>query len=1464
VAVSGQYAYVVSDYVLGEDTGLQILRLSVPGASPPTLAEVRARQRPGTTLVEVDYELGPATGLPATVSVAFSRNGGASFDVVPASGALGGEVGPGVQPGTRRLVWDAGRSLPAGTFGVNFVAQVTAETLGGTARANSGRFALELPSGAGGGLQIVGRVLAADTRQPLGGARVTLSGRETTTSAAGRFGFENLLLSGDHTLTVSKSGYATYSGTVSVPPGAVTVTAEDVLLPPAAGNEPVVTSIRPKYDGLFLSGASILNQYTATVDWNGKTPSAVEFYVNDQRAQTVNTSGNEATADINMGLGFSGSLTVGANKVSAVAVSADGTRSARFDQPVTILPMPLFLVDQAMLLPFEFISGNQPAISWEFNFPRSGLFRDVQKIPFIGSLGPDFNFDVAFDYQILTGEWGLFAGKAWDKRLHYRSGVRPKSKPLSPKFYFGNADFNWAFGGKAEGTASQTRGIVLERVGVQLSAGVRLEILSFYFTDYVPGGQLVRLLDQLRHLGIDVNSIQRVRVDGLFDAELSAMLRFPSLAFDNATLNLKPGVEAIYEPNLGVAHGRIAVGGNLGLDLQLAPQFGIEEITGSIYMALYFEALLMSEYKETFIILSGTLYQRTQSSPALLGARAQTVRPPLGDGQWVVLRAVSDSPGTISRSYLEAGQERFVAQEATGLVAGGRTALQATDDGTQTLSPLEAFRRIGRAAPGGVRPHGGAAPAGAPGVYQADLPLVENVFPLSSPALAGRTNELMLLYVADPGTAPDLQRTDIRWTRWDGTNWSVPATIHTNTQAEFAPQVAYDGNGDAIAVWERVADPNFNQADLTAMAAQMEIVWSKWNRASGQWSVPQPLTANSHLDHAPLVCGPMTGGKVLAVWTANTANLLMGTNGAGSQVWWAEWNPADQSWSSPQMLLADLPNRLSQSLSGVSNLAVYAWTRDWDGVLTNATDQQVFYCTWTNGAWSAAAPLTSGSAGNRNVRAAVSGAGDVFLFWQQGSDLVMSRNFSLPARVVRAAAETAGFADYALTAGPDGHLVLLWQEMSPDGSDAHYRVYDPAADAWSRDERLFRDAPLERSFAPVWDDVGNLTVAYNKVELVRTNKTLTLEGGGEITITNVPQSGRVDLAVTKRRLVQDLALLAGDFTVEGENYLPGDPLTLSVTLRNMGDLALTNVAVAFYDGDPGAGGTLITNVPLSGWFEGASTNQATVTWVVPEPAAPHLLVAVARADGDADSANNRQSVRIGGTDLDVALVSQQVETDGAVRVIAQVQNLGAPAAAESVLAIYRAGATNAPLATTSVPALEPGRLARVALDLPAGTQPEGEALYELRADPAGAVADVDLENNATRFAVNLWLDADGDGMPDGWERTAGLDPANPADAAQDADGDGLSNLEEYRAGTDPRDAGSYLWIRSLVVDATTRRVELRWGSVANRLYTVLRSAAVPGGFVPVAEHLMATPPENVWYDEPGTEASQHFYRLKVE
>jgi hypothetical protein len=746
--------------------------------------------------------------------------------------------------------------------------------------------------------------------------------------------------------------------------------------------------------------------------------------------------------------------------------------------------------------------------------------------------------------------------------------------------------------------------------------------------------------------------------------------------------------------------------------------------------------------------------------------------------------------------------------------------------------------------------------------------------------MASRGQDLMLLFVSDNGSSNSLQFTDVKWTRFDGNNWSLPATIHTNTQAEFHPQVAYDGNGDAIAVWQRVADPNFNQTNLTAMAAQMEVVWAKWNQTSGAWSTPLPLTSNGHLDHAPMLCGPLTNGTVLVTWTANTANLIIGTNGAGSQVLSSLWTPNSQAWSSPQTLIRDLPNRLSQSLAGAGNRAVYAWTQDLDGALTDAKDQMVFYCEWFGNTWVGPRPLTMtpDAMGDRNVRVIAAGSNvandplnqlPIYAVWQKGTNLVFSADMGATSSLVRADSQTAGFADYAMTIGPAGNLVMLWQEISQAGSDAHYAVYDPTSVTWSKDAQLFDDASLEGAFAPVWDDAGNLTVAYNKVDIIYTNQAVTLEGGGVVTMTNVPQAGRVDLYVTKRRLVKDLAIKAGDFTVDAENYLPGAAVTLSATLRNSGNLAVSNAAVAFYDGNPASGGVLITNIAIPGWMEGAATKTVGALWVVPELATNHVLFAVADPVGvltEFDEANNRQSLSIGGTDLSVSLVSQAAETNGEVRVIAQVQNLGARSAPNSIVSIRLWGSTNAPLKTADVPLLEPGTLAQVALDLPAGTQPAGDQIYTLCADETMVVYDVYTNNNTASFSVNLVIDSDGDRIPDVWELANGLNPDSPADAANDNDGDDVTNWAEYLAGTDPNDALSFLRFIS-INEIAANGIQVIWGSTANRLYSLQRASTLRDAgsdFTNIVEHVLSTPPQNTFLDTTATNGAAFFYRIKVE
>lgn len=66
------------------------------------------------------------------------------------------------------------------------------------------------------------------------------------------------------------------------------------------------------------------------------------------------------------------------------------------------------------------------------------------------------------------------------------------------------------------------------------------------------------------------------------------------------------------------------------------------------------------------------------------------------------------------------------------------------------------------------------------------------------------------------------------------------------------------------------------------------------------------------------------------------------------------------------------------------------------------------------------------------------------------------------------------------------------------------------------------------------------------------------------------------------------------------------------------------------------------------------------------------------------------------------------------------------------------------------------------------------------------------ERRAQAVRVDLDLrepmtDTDGDGLPDWWEETHGLDPYAAGDAGADGDGDGLGNLAEWNAGLSPRE-----------------------------------------------------------------------------
>ncbi len=102
-----------------------------------------------------------------------------------------------------------------------------------------------------------------------------------------------------------------------------------------------------------------------------------------------------------------------------------------------------------------------------------------------------------------------------------------------------------------------------------------------------------------------------------------------------------------------------------------------------------------------------------------------------------------------------------------------------------------------------------------------------------------------------------------------------------------------------------------------------------------------------------------------------------------------------------------------------------------------------------------------------------------------------------------------------------------------------------------------------------------------------------------------------------------------------------------------------------------------------------------------------------------------------------------------------------------------------------------------------------------------------LSITTTNLSPNL--DADGDGLPNGYEQSHGLDPLNAADANLDNDGDGFTNLQEFQAGTDPQDSNSTPF-RITAIARTNNDIRITWSTVPGTTNSLQRTAGSDGSY----------------------------------
>ncbi len=302
--------------------------------------------------------------------------------------------------------------------------------------------------------------------------------------------------------------------------------------------------------------------------------------------------------------------------------------------------------------------------------------------------------------------------------------------------------------------------------------------------------------------------------------------------------------------------------------------------------------------------------------------------------------------------------------------------------------------------------------------------------------------------------------------------WGAPVVIETFSESNaFAPQIAIDGSGNALAVWQQ-ADPNTGVSSVWA---------NRYNADTNTWSAPSALGAGMQpqivADHS---------GNALAVW-----NLYSG--GIGSV--WANRYTAGTGWGTAARIESGATNSAGppQIAIDAGGNAIAVWNRFDGGSRNNVWANRYTVATDT---WGTAALIESGDAGTaESPQIAVDASGNGVAVWSYFD----GARFNIMATHYNAGTNTWGPAAVSLTASPGsangaqiafdaaGNAIAVWSQEDGTRSSLWANRFEPGG-GWGTAVLVESDDAGSANDPQIaFDGSGNATVVWHQYDGTRTN-----------------------------------------------------------------------------------------------------------------------------------------------------------------------------------------------------------------------------------------------------------------------------------------------------------------------------------------------------------------------------------------
>lgn len=1044
------------------------------------------------------------------------------------------------------------------------------------------------------------------------------------------------------------------------------------------------------YLGWFMAGVHLWNEFEVTVDWNGdmtgagETDLAQEVIFELAAVQTAELANNQAIVSHQYDMGYD--LYEGMNLLNIRARSAADffSDSATYQIRQTAVPAWLvFLPGVQGIFEIERISipgpnNDQVTYRTTFKFP-SEIVRGAVSAG--GSAGP------------VEGRFGPTI-PTWELRIEQHSngrggigGVAGLMAEAKNRPFRGRGSAEAGFGGGVQGTVQVDRQDRLRLVDLMALIYGYGSLSSPRW--YLAGPIYLQLTGSLRlegYLGAQEN-----RATGEAEFKRDIILR------------IEPGLEAaVVAGEKGLAWAEAAFGGNARGEFQF---FGPPYCRHASVVA----------YAR---VSAGVLwYEKIQQWTwrwVLVGAQGE-------QAQWrLVGRPTLTAWQPMSRNYAQPGYATFAGNLGQGAI-------------------------------------------------------LTNTYPYADPAATYLGNgRVLALWVHDDPGKPQHQALELYSSLWDGAAWSAPISLTNDLIMDWQPAMAATPDG-AFAAWTRLQDVVTGTLPLspTQLYNQMEIAYATYDALSGNWSAPQPLTSNSVMDLLPSARSHLS--QTMLLWLQDPDNDFPtfpdDAIPLGEDVYYAVREGAGWVITSTRAL-TDIATAEQPQFIYDGQRAVLAWSQDLDRDPTTITDTEILYATWnvTSTAWSLPQPLTNDNLTDHSPRLAYDSAGMAHLLWvheipdpdnpddrwgQLYHAAYNGSTWNAPTLVL----EEPGVEGLLLLSDEADNLVALWRGVSSDElSDLHRAVYDSQADSWSQSSPLTQNRNMEWAYDAVWDDLnGQVFMVLMERELI--TETVPVEfpaeqltppspysayTPGDISLTDtvtitMPAFGASSLAQLTHTPAPDLVINSTNITLAPNNPPPSSSARISATIANQGDLAASPVKVAFYDGDPAAGGILIGAPALAGSLPGGLTATLSVSWTVPATPVVHTLyVWVDPLDevAESDEGNNQAMRAASLPDLRVAYGYATYQPGHGMTLTARISNTGVYTATAIQVEFRRQAITGTLLGQSTLSALGPGQAETLHITWDISSSVPITPVVWVLADPADAILEADEENNLGL----LWAD----------------------------------------------------------------------------------------------------------------------------